>query len=58
MNTINKLLKITGVIGWSCVCLTVEADPMTLEEIKEFFEREKQEADRMMPETLQKMRDR
>ena len=59
MNTINKLLKITGVIGWSCVCLTVEADPkaMTLEEIKEFFEREKQEADRMMPETLQKMHD-
>ena len=37
MNTINKLLKITGVIGLSCVCLTVEADPkaMTLEEIKE-----------------------
>lgn len=51
MSTINKLLKITGVIGWSCVCLTVEADPMTLEGIKEFFEKEKQEADGI----LQKM---
>ena len=53
MNTINKLLKITGVIGWSCVCLTAEADPMTLGEIKEFFEKEKQEADGI----LQKMHD-
>ena len=45
MNTIHKLLKITGSIGLSCVCLTAEADPktMTLEEIKAFLREQKEE---------------
>ena len=43
MNTIHKLLKITGSIGLSCVCLTAEAEPetMTLEEVKAFLEAQK-----------------
>ena len=45
MNTIHKLLKITGSIGLSCVCLTLKADPktMTLEEIKAFLREQKEE---------------
>ena len=45
MNTISKLIKITGSIGLSCVCLTAEADPktMTLEEVKAFLEKQKEE---------------
>ncbi len=45
MNTIHKLLKITGSIGLSCVCLTAEAEPktMTLEEIKAFLKAQKEE---------------
>ena len=45
MNTIHKLLKITGSIGLSCVCLTAEAEPetMTLEEVKAFLEAQKEE---------------
>ena len=45
MNTIHKLLKITGSIGLSCVCLTAEAEPktMTLEEVKAFLKKQKEE---------------
>ena len=45
MNTIHKLLKITGTISLSCVCLTAEAEPeaMTLEEVKEFLKKQKEE---------------
>ena len=45
MNTIHKLLKITGSIGLSCVCLTAEAEPktMTLEEVKTFLKKQKEE---------------
>lgn len=45
MNTIHKLLKITGSIGLSCVCLTAEAEPktMTLKEIKAFLEQKRKE---------------
>ena len=45
MNTIHKLLKITGSIGLSCVCLTAEAEleVMTLEEVKEFLKKQKEE---------------
>ena len=45
MNTIRKLLKITGSIGLSCVCLTAEAEPktMTLEEVKAFLKKQKEE---------------
>jgi hypothetical protein len=45
MNTISKLIKITGSIGLSCVCLTAEAEPktMTLEEVKAFLKEQKEE---------------
>ena len=41
MNPYIKLLKITGAVCLSCVCLTSKADPkhMTLEEIKELLEK-------------------
>ncbi len=45
MNTIHKLLRITGSIGLWCVCLTAEAEPktMTLEEVKAFLKKQKEE---------------
>ena len=39
MNTLHKLLKITGAICLSCICLTSKADPklMTLKELQTFL---------------------
>ena len=45
MNTLHKLLKITGAICLSCICLTSKADPklMTLEELQTFLDKQCQE---------------
>ncbi len=42
MNTLHKLLKITGTLCLSCVCLTSKAEPknLTLEELRAFLEKE------------------
>ena len=42
MKTITKLLKITGTLCLSCVCLTSKADPknLTLEELRAFLKKE------------------
>ena len=46
MKTITKLLKITGTICLSCICLTSKAEPkiMTLEEVRAFLAKKHEEA--------------
>ena len=46
MKTITKLLKITGTLCLSCVCLTSKAKPkiLTLEELRTFLDKKYQEA--------------
>ena len=60
MNTIRKLLKITGLIGLSCVCLTAEAEPetMTLEEVKAFLEQKRKETNEKLEGVRKKIKEK
>ena len=46
MKTFTKLLKITGTLCLSCICLTSKAEPkiLTLEEVRAFLDKKHQEA--------------
>ena len=59
MNTIRKLLRITGSIGLSCVCLTAEADPktMTLEELKAFLKDQENQTEELRKGIDQEIKD-
>ena len=60
MNTMHRLLKITGAIGLSCVCLTAEADPktMTLEEVKAFLEQKRKETNEKLESVRKKIKEK
>ena len=57
MQTITKLLKITGTLCLSCICLTSKADPkiLTLEEIRAFLDNKRQEAEGKFAEIKKKI---
>ena len=57
MNTLHKLLKITGAICLSCICLTSKADPklMTLEELRTFLNEQCKEGCRNLKDIREKI---
>lgn len=57
MHTLHKLLKITGAICLSCICLTSEANPKirTLEEIHELLDRQCEEGQKTLQEIEKKI---
>ena len=57
MKTITKLLKITGTLCLSCICLTSKADPkiLTLEELRAFLDNKHRETEEKFEEIKKKI---